>query len=92
MAVTSLLVAVTVPVGGVHRLLANGGAFLLVPMYLLVFGLRTRQAVRTSLLAITVLAGEATARRASLCAAPDTTGQHRAVPAAPGPEPVKTFP
>ena len=37
-------------------LLANGGGFLLVPVYLLVFGLRMRQAVGTSLVVIAVLA------------------------------------
>lgn len=37
-------------------LLANGGGFLLVPLYLLTFGLRMRQAVGTSLLVIAVLA------------------------------------
>jgi uncharacterized protein len=37
-------------------LLANGGGFLLVPLYLLVFGLRMRQAVGTSLLVIVFLA------------------------------------
>ena len=36
-------------------LLANGGAFLLMPMYLLVFGLRMRQAVGTSLLVAAAL-------------------------------------
>jgi uncharacterized protein len=37
-------------------LLANGGGFLIVPLYLLIFGLRMREAVGTSLLVITVLA------------------------------------
>jgi uncharacterized membrane protein YfcA len=37
-------------------LLANGGGFLIVPLYLLIFGLAMRQAVGTSLLVITVLA------------------------------------
>lgn len=41
---------------GTQRRLANGGAFLLVPMYLLIFGLRMRQAVGTSLLVVTMLA------------------------------------
>src|SRR5437870_3464694 len=36
-------------------LLANGGGFLLVPLYVLVFGLRMRQAVGTSLLVVAVL-------------------------------------
>ena len=37
-------------------LLANGGGFLLVPVYLLMSGLRMRQAVGTSLVVIAVLA------------------------------------
>ena len=37
-------------------LLANGGGFLIVPVYLLLFGLGMRQAAGTSLLVITVLA------------------------------------
>ena len=36
-------------------MLANGGGFLLVPAYLLVFGLRMCQAVGTSLVVIAVL-------------------------------------
>ena len=36
-------------------MLANGGGFLLVPLYLLVFGLRMREAVGTSLIVIAVL-------------------------------------
>jgi uncharacterized membrane protein YfcA len=51
----SLLVAATAAVGLFTGLLANGGGFLLVPLYLLVFGLRMRQAVGTSLLVIAVL-------------------------------------
>ncbi|MDA8319681.1 MAG: sulfite exporter TauE/SafE family protein [Actinomycetota bacterium] len=51
-----LLAASAAAVGVFTGLLANGGAFLLVPLYLLVFGLRMRQAVGTSLLVITVLA------------------------------------
>ncbi len=51
-----LLVAATAGVGVFTGLLANGGGFLLVPLYLLTFGLRMRQAVGTSLLVITVLA------------------------------------
>lgn len=51
-----LLVAVTAGVGLFTGLLANGGGFLLVPLYLLVFGLRMRQAVGTSLIVIAVLA------------------------------------
>jgi len=51
-----LLVAATAGVGVFTGLLANGGGFLLVPLYLLTFGLRMRQAVGTSLLVIAVLA------------------------------------
>ncbi|HZU76200.1 MAG TPA: sulfite exporter TauE/SafE family protein [Dehalococcoidia bacterium] len=51
-----VLVAVTAGVGLFTGLLANGGGFLLVPVYLLAFGLRMRQAAGTSLLVITVLA------------------------------------
>ncbi len=51
-----LLVASTAGVGVFTGLLANGGGFLLVPLYLLVFGLRMRQAVGTSLVVIAVLA------------------------------------
>ncbi len=51
-----LLVAASVAVGLFTGLLANGGGFLLVPMYLLVFGLRMREAAGTSLLVIAALA------------------------------------
>ena len=51
-----LLVAACAGVGFFTGLLANGGGFLLVPLYLLVFGLRMRQAVGTSLIVIAVLA------------------------------------
>lgn len=51
-----LLVSAAFGVGLFTGLLANGGGFLLVPMYLLVFGLRMRQSVGTSLLAIVFLA------------------------------------
>ncbi|MGE5135803.1 MAG: sulfite exporter TauE/SafE family protein [Gemmatimonadota bacterium] len=51
-----LLVAATAGVGVFTGLLANGGGFLLVPVYLLVFGLQMRQAVGTSLVVIAVLA------------------------------------
>jgi uncharacterized membrane protein YfcA len=50
-----LLVAAAAGVGLFTGLLANGGGFLLVPLYLLVFGLRMRQAVGTSLLVIAAL-------------------------------------
>jgi uncharacterized protein len=50
-----LLVAASAGVGLFTGLLANGGGFLLVPMYLLVFGLRMREAAGTSLLVIAAL-------------------------------------
>lgn len=50
-----VLVAAAAAVGLCTGLLANGGGFLLMPLYLLVFGLRMRQAVGTSLLVIAVL-------------------------------------
>ena len=50
-----LLVASAAVVGVFTGLLANGGGFLLVPLYLLFFGLRIRQAVGTSLLVVTAL-------------------------------------
>lgn len=51
-----LLVAVSAAVGLVTGLLANGGGFLLVPMFLLVFGLTMREAAGTSLVVIALLA------------------------------------
>jgi uncharacterized membrane protein YfcA len=50
-----MLVAAAAGVGLMTGLLANGGGFLLMPMYLLVFGLRMRQAVGTSLMVVAVL-------------------------------------
>ena len=50
-----LLVAASAGVGLFTGLLANGGGFLLVPMYLLIFGLDMRTAAGTSLLVISVL-------------------------------------
>src|SRR3954451_9039910 len=50
-----LLVASAAALGLFTGLLANGGGFLLMPLYLLVFGLRMRQAVGTSLLVVAVL-------------------------------------
>lgn len=50
-----ILVAASAALGLFSGLLANGGGFLLVPMYLLIFGLDMRQAVGTSLLVIFVL-------------------------------------
>ena len=52
----ALLVAATAAVGVFTGLLANGGGFLLVPLYLLVFGLRMRQAAGTSLVVVAALA------------------------------------
>ncbi len=52
----ALLAAAMALVGVFTGLLANGGGFLIVPLYLLIFGLRMREAVGTSLLVITVLA------------------------------------
>jgi uncharacterized membrane protein YfcA len=51
-----VLVGASALVGFFTGLLANGGAFLLVPLYVLVFGLRMRQAVGTSLIVVSVLA------------------------------------
>lgn len=50
-----MLVAATAGVGLFTGLLANGGAFLLMPLYLIVFGLRMRQAVGTSLVVVAAL-------------------------------------
>ncbi len=47
-----VLVAAAGGVGFFTGLLANGGGFLLVPLYVLVFGLRMRQAVGTSLVVV----------------------------------------
>ncbi len=47
-----LLVAATAGVGFLTGLLANGGGFLLVPLYVLFFGLRMRPAVGTSLVVV----------------------------------------
>ena len=50
-----LLAGTAALVGLFTGILANGGAFLLMPMYLLVFGLRMRQAVGTSLVVVAAL-------------------------------------
>jgi uncharacterized membrane protein YfcA len=50
-----LLLAAAAGVGLFTGLLANGGGFLLVPMYLLIFGLDMREAAGTSLLVIAIL-------------------------------------
>jgi uncharacterized protein len=51
-----VLVGVSGCIGLFSGLLANGGGFLLVPAYLLLFGLRMREASGTSLLVVIVLA------------------------------------
>jgi uncharacterized membrane protein YfcA len=51
----ALLVAASAGLGLFTGLLANGGGFLLVPMYLLIFGLNMREAAGTSLLVIAAL-------------------------------------
>ena len=51
----AFLVAVAAAVGLFTGLLANGGGFLLMPVYLLVFGLNMRPAVGTSLVVVAVL-------------------------------------
>lgn len=61
-----LLVAASAGVGVFAGLLANGGGFLLMPLYLLVFGLRMRQAVATSLLVIAALSVPTLATHAAL--------------------------
>ncbi len=50
-----VLVGAAAGVGLMTGLLANGGGFLLMPLYLLVFGLRMRQAVGTSLMVVALL-------------------------------------
>lgn len=61
-----LLVAAACAVGFVSGLLANGGGFLLMPLYLLFFGLRMRQSVGTALLVATVLSIPSLAVHAAL--------------------------
>jgi len=51
-----ILIAASAGLGLFTGLLANGGGFLLVPMYLLLFGLTMRESAGTSLLVIAVLA------------------------------------
>jgi hypothetical protein len=50
------LLAVAVPVGLLSGLLANGGGFLLVPAFVLLFGANVRQAAATSLPCVALLA------------------------------------
>jgi uncharacterized membrane protein YfcA len=52
----AVLVLVAAGIGFLTGLLANGGGFLLVPAYILLFGLRMREAAGTSLLVVLVLA------------------------------------
>jgi hypothetical protein len=52
----AMLIAVAAGIGFLTGLLANGGGFLLVPAYMLLFGLRMRQAAGTSLLVVIALA------------------------------------
>lgn len=61
-----LLVAASAGVGLITGLLANGGGFLLVPMYLLIFGLDMRESAGTSLFVISVLAIPTLATHAAL--------------------------
>lgn len=61
-----LLVASTFGAGFLAGLLANGGGFLLMPMYLLFFGLRMRQSVGTALMVASVLSVPSLAVHASL--------------------------
>ncbi len=51
-----ILVLASAGIGLLAGMLANGGGFLLVPMYLLLFGLSMRQSAGTSLLVIAVMA------------------------------------
>jgi len=51
-----VLVAASSVVGFLTGVLANGGGFLLVPLYTLLFGLRIREAVGTSLVVVAALA------------------------------------
>ena len=58
--------AASAGVGLFTGLLANGGRFLLVPMYLLIFGLQMREAAGTSFLVIAALAVPTLATRWAL--------------------------
>ena len=62
----ALLVAVSAGVGLFTGLLANGGGFLVVPMYMLIFGLGMSQAAGTSLLVVMILAIPTLAAHAAL--------------------------
>jgi uncharacterized membrane protein YfcA len=52
---TALVLLATFAVGVLTGLLANGGGFLLVPLFVLAFGLTTKQATGTSMLAVGIL-------------------------------------
>src|SRR6478609_8063227 len=52
---TSLVVGATFGVGFLTGLLANGGGFLLVPLFVIVLGLTSRQAAGTSMVAVAAL-------------------------------------
>jgi uncharacterized membrane protein YfcA len=60
------LLAVAVPVGLLSGLLANGGGFLLVPAFVLLFGATLRRAAATSLPCIALLAVPGTITHAAL--------------------------
>jgi uncharacterized membrane protein YfcA len=60
------LVMVAVVVGFLSGLLANGGGFLLVPAYVIIFGARMREAAATSLPCVALLAVPGTATHALL--------------------------
>lgn len=51
----TFVVGLSFAIGLLTGLLANGGGFLLVPMYLLIFGLDMRQAAGTSLVVVAIL-------------------------------------
>ncbi len=60
------IIAVAIPVGLLSGLLANGGGFLLVPAFVLMFGATVRQAAATSLPCVAALAIPATITHALL--------------------------
>jgi len=60
------LLAVAVPIGFLSGLLANGGGFLLVPAFVLLFGASVREAAATSLLCVALLALPGTITHAAL--------------------------
>jgi uncharacterized membrane protein YfcA len=60
------LLAVAVPIGFLSGLLANGGGFLFVPAFVLLFGANVRQAAATSLPCVALLALPGTITHAAL--------------------------